>query len=431
MLLMDRSIQPELSSVELSDIRKPDVRVMRNGMNLACFDVPGSEMVRADFLFRAGQWEQSRPLQAKFSFSHLKEGTHSFSADEIAEKLDFYGVSVDFVSTMYYSLATVYCLKKSFKKILPILQSIFTEPVYEEDKLSLELSTAKQSFLISSQTVNFQCRNLFYKTLYGCGHPVTMQPEEKDFATLNREDLLEFKNKYIGSDNCKIYLTGGLDDDIITSVESLFGESAWGCNSKETVLLKPHDIVSAEEKRSVVKMSGTFQSAVRMGCLFPPRDSDDFVPLTMLSTILGGYFGSRLMTNIRETKGYTYDISTVISTVPYNSAFMVVTETANDYVERVIEEVYLEMEKLKREPVGDAELAQVKNYMTGYACRNNDGGFQLPNAFVILDILGKSPETLLENNRRIRNMSADVIMEYAQKYLNAENMKECIVGDVH
>jgi len=137
------------------------------------------------------------------------------------------------------------------------------------------------------------------------------------------------------------------------------------------------------------------------------------------------------MTNIRETKGYTYDISTVISTVPYNSAFMVVTETANDYVVRVIEEVYLEMEKLKREPVGDAELAQVKNYMTGYACRNNDGGFQLPNAFVILDILGKSPETLLENNRRIRNMSADVIMEYAQKYLNAENMKECIVGDVH
>lgn len=427
---MDRSVQPELSPVELNEIKRPDVRVMRNGMSLACFDVPGSDVVRADFLFRAGQWEQTRPLQAKFSFSHMKEGTRRYSADEIAEKLDFYGASADFVSTMYYSLATVYCLKKSFGKILPILQSVFMEPIYEEDKLSLELSMAKQSFLISSQTVNFQCRNLFYKTLYGNNHPVTMQPEEKDYSTLRREDILDFKNKYICSDTCKIYLTGDMDESIIGCVESLFGESSWGASCNKMQLLQRHDAVSAETKRTVVNKPGTFQSAIRIGCLFPPRDSEDFVPLTMLSTILGGYFGSRLMTNIRETKGYTYDISTVISTVPYNSAFMVVTETANNYVERVIEEVYKEMERLKREPVGEAELAQVKNYMTGYACRNNDGGFQLPNAFVILDILGKSPDTLIENNKLIRSMSADVIMDYANRFLNAENMRECIVGDV-
>jgi predicted Zn-dependent peptidase len=173
--------------------------------------------------------------------------------------------------------------------------------------------------------------------------------------------------------------------------------------------------------------ANALQSSIRMGALLMDVKDEDYLSMRVLTTVLGGYFGSRLMKNVREEKGYTYHISSDLVTNTSQVMFMVSCEALADKAEEVIAEVHAEMYRLKNEPIAADELQMVRNYMTGEICRNYEGAFSLTDAYIFMEHL-KLPQSHIEDTlQAIRTTDALRLLQLAQRYLNPEDLYTVVV----
>ena len=158
------------------------------------------------------------------------------------------------------------------------------------------------------------------------------------------------------------------------------------------------------------------------------RYHPDYLKLRVLVTLFGGYFGSRLMSNIREDKGYTYGIGAGLVPYPDTGLLVVSTETANEYIEPVVTEVYREMDRLCEEPVGESELEMVRNYMLGDMCRSYESAFSLSDAWIFIETAGLDSDFFSRAVSSIRETTVGDIRTLARKYFCKENLIEVVAG---
>jgi predicted Zn-dependent peptidase len=150
----------------------------------------------------------------------------------------------------------------------------------------------------------------------------------------------------------------------------------------------------------------------------------------VMVTLLGGYFGSRLMKNIREDKGYTYGVSANLQAYDGATQLIIGMETGNDYVEPAIREVYHEMDRLQQERVGEEELDMARNYLMGDMCRSCEGPFSLSDAWIYIHNLGLGDDYFPQLVEAVRSCQPEEVQRLAQTYLRTENMKEIIAGHI-
>ena len=210
-------------------------------------------------------------------------------------------------------------------------------------------------------------------------------------------------------------------------MEYVFGTETFGSHwhKVEKIHYLP---VPATERRVFIEFPDAFQSAVRIGGLSLDRRHPDYLKMRVVITLLGGYFGSRLMSNIREEKGYTYGIAASLMTYPDHGMLAISAETANEYVESLIGEVYHEIDRLQNELVPVGELKMLKNYMLGDMCRSYESAFSLADAWISLQVSGLSSSYFAEALNAVKNITPDEIRELAQKYICKESLKEIISG---
>ncbi len=426
---MDRTIQPELKSNDLHDIQRPELHTMKNGVAMNCVHVKDTQLLRIDIMFKGGQWVQNSPLQAKFALSQLRYGSAEYDKKRISELIDYYGASIQTRVNLSYSVITLTVLSKFLRQALAILRSVITSPIYEEEQLRIVLSQAKTSYAVSLETVDTHSLQLFYKSLFGSEHPLGVYPLLSDYDALTTEQLFEYHQKYLHSGNATLYLTGDYDQATISIVEDCLGADKWGCSDKSVIFdsFRCYPVNTTQELRQTVSVANSsHQSSIKMGCLLPSRKNADYYALSLFTTIIGGYFGSRLMSSVRETYGYTYDIHSVISQIPHHCAFVVTTETAPQNVEAVIKEVKKQIRLLAQVPVTDEELRIVKNYVYGNYCRSTEGGFSLPSAMMKLEALGLDLDTVRKEQYLIQASTPETILECANKYIKEDSLLTCI-----
>ena len=405
---------------------RPQTEKLANGMDLYLINVNSTELVRVDFMFKGGQWVQDKPLQTAMSMKMLREGIIDSSLHKIPHYIDYKGVSIDVTSNMSYCVLSLSCLKRYVFEIILIIVSVLNNLPFEDDKFRIALEQSKRSFEISMDTVGEQCKRLFYKSLYGVNHPMSRFPEYVDYDSLTIHDLKSYCEKYITAPNCNVFLTGNLTSgfvsDFIKTIQKYCLRNGGNFNNYPIYELSEHD------KRYVLKMEKPLvQSSIRIGREFLSRTHADYIPMTVLSTVLGGYFGSRLMSVIREEKGYTYDIHSDIYQMPLNSSFVITTETGNKFVENVIEDIYVEMDKLSSELIPNEELQQVKNYMLGNMCRNYEFGFGFSNRIMQLICSGIKLDDIITGAEIISDLTSNKLRDISRKYLSPNSMIECVV----
>nr|WP_302828750.1 pitrilysin family protein [uncultured Bacteroides sp.] len=427
MILLDRAVQPKLRDVEQLAVQVPLRMVMPNGVPLNVLDSGENEVVRIDLLMEGGRWQQSQPLQALFTNRMLREGTQRLSASEIAERLDYYGAWLELSSASEYAYITLYSLNKYLPQTLDILESIVKEPVFPEKELDVIINNNIQQFLVNSSKVDFLAHRALVKAVYGEQHPTGRLVEEEDYHRITPEVLREFYNRHYHSANCSIYLSGKVNDDCIRRIESLFGSEPFGRD-----FLKPekkdYSPLSSDEKRIFVERADALQSAVRMGMLSMERSHPDYLKARVLVTLFGGYFGSRLMSNIREEKGYTYGISAGMMPYPGKGLLVVNAETANEFVEPLIGEVYHEIDRLQNELVSNEELTMVKNYMLGDTYRSYESAFSLADSWIFVQVSKLQDTYFTDVLDAIREVTPEEIRNLAGKHLCKEILKEVISG---
>lgn len=423
---MDRTIQPEIQPLKNFHIQTPVRTTLPNGIPLTVINAGEQEVVRMDVLFSGGRWQQSQKLQALFTNRMLREGTTKYTAATIAEKLDYYGSWLELSSSSEYAYITVYSLNKYLAKTLEVVESMIKEPLFPQKELQTILDTNIQQYLVNTSKVDFLAHRSLLKSLYGEQHPCGKIVMEEDYHTITPEVLREFYERYYHSGNCSIFLSGKVTDDIISRVTDIFGIPFGQYQLQMPKLSFP--FAAIPEKRIFTEREDAMQSAVKMGCTTITREHPDYPKLRVLMTLFGGYFGSRLISNIREDKGYTYGISAGVVFYPDSGLLIVSTETDNEYVEPLIQEVYHEIDRLHLDPVSAEELRIVRNYMLGEMCRSYESPFSLSDAWIFIATSGLKDDYFARSLQAVNEITPAEIQDLAQRYLCKETLKEVIAG---
>ena len=423
---MDRTIQPEIQTLKNLRILAPVRTTLPNGVPLTVINAGEQEVIRMDILFAGGRWQQSQKLQALFANRMLREGTAKYTAATIAEKLDYYGSWLELSTSSDYAYITVYSLNKYLAKTLEVVESMIKEPLFPEKELRTILDTNIQQYMVNSSKVDFLAHRSLLKSLYGEQHPCGKVVMEEDYHAITPEVLRDFYKRYYHSGNCSIFLSGKVTEDTIRRVTDTLGVPFGQYQLQVPKLEFP--FAAVPEKRIFTEREDAMQSAVKMGCTTITREHPDYPKLRVLMTLFGGYFGSRLMSNIREEKGYTYGISAGIMFYPDSGVQIISTETDNEYVEPLIREVYHEIDKLHQEPVSVEELTMVRNYMLGEMCRSYESPFSLSDAWIFIATSGLPDDYFARSLHAVNEITPAEIQELAQRYLCKETLKEVIAG---
>ena len=425
--MLDRKQPPVTRPIEHIHIPEPRLLKAPNGMEIYILDMGDQEVVRIDLMFGAGKWEQDKLLVAMFTNLMLKEGVEGMSSQEVAEHLDYYGAWLQPSATFHNSYVTLYSLNKHVEKTIPVLEKIIKKPMFPEYEFDVIRNRRKQQFRVDDEKVDVKGFNKFVELLYSKQYPYGNCAEEKDFDLVTREDLIDFHAKCYRADNCRIILTGRVTNEIIDQVIAHFGNGTWG---REDTAFTPKQYTSTASPAGSyhVDKADAMQSAVRIGIPLVGRDHPDYPKLRVLNTLLGGYFGSRLMTNIREEKGYTYGIGSSITTLKYASYLSIATQTATEYTQPLIKEVFYEIDRLKEDLVSSEELEMMKGYLMGEMARLFDGPFSIADAHQSLLANDMTTEYYHQMIDAIQHVTAEELRDLARKYLINDQFYVVVAG---
>jgi predicted Zn-dependent peptidase len=270
-------------------------------------------------------------------------------------------------------------------------------------------------------------RKQFNRSLFGDEHPFGRFAVESDYGRITPEVLREFYRKHYHSGNCSVYVSGKVTPEIIRCIEENLGDAPWG-EIKEVEPLKLIEPRQTTEKRIFVEKADALQSSLKMGCFMMDRTHPDFLKTRAMVTLFGGYFGSRLMSNIREDKGYTYGIGAGIVNCPGSGVMAITTEADNRYIEAIITEVYHEIDRLCNDLVPQEELEMLRGYMLGDFCRSYEGPFSLSEAWIYVETAELDEDFFVRQVDSIRSITAEEIRTLAQRYLCKESLIEVVAG---
>ena len=420
-MTLDRTTPPAIRQLSEFSISLPERRVMKNGMPLNIINAGTEDVVRFDLLIGGGQWHQEQPLQAMFTNRMLREGAGSMTSAQIAEKLDYYGAWLELSSSVNYGFITLYSLNKYFSRTLSVIAEMVKTPLFPIKELSVVADTNKQQFLVNSTRVEMIARKQLNRALFGAEHPFGRYAVAEDYDRITPEVLHDFYRKYYHSGNCSVYISGKVTPDIIRSVEENLGNEAWG-EVKDKPVMQAVVPRTTSEKHLFVEREDALQSSLKMGSFVMERHHPDFLKARVMVTLFGGYFGSRLMSNIREEKGYTYGIGSFNVSLPQRSYWSITTEVNNEYTEATIEEIFKEIHKLRTETVPAEELNLVKNYLYGDLLRELDGVFAQSDSLKHKLNYGLDNSFYIGIIEKIRQCTPEAILELADKYWNPEEM---------
>ncbi|MGX5818122.1 M16 family metallopeptidase [Chitinophaga lutea] len=426
--MINRKQPPAIKDAVEFDVQlKPyEKYTLDNGIPVYALRSDEQDTLQLELVFPAGTWYESENLVAPATNFLMKNGTSKHSALEINEMAEYYGAYLN--RNCYHENATytLHCLTKHAANLLPILQEVILDPVFPEEELAIYVQNMKQKLAVNLQKAEFVANRHIDKYLFGEFHPYGRVSSMLAYDELQAESLRAFYKKQYTYNNCRIFVAGNLPADFVTQLNQCFGTSQW--NGESHVVRPELAILPADEKKyRIFNDENGVQGAVRVARPFVNRYHPDFGKMLVLNTIYGGYFGSRLMSNIREEKGYTYGIHSLVYNFRQTGGVNIQTEAGRDVCEATVEEIFKEMKRLQDEPIPEEELSLVRNFMIGSILGDLDGAFQVIQRWKNL-ILNDLDENYFYNNIRIiKTVGAEELQALAKQYYNREDFYELIV----
>lgn len=422
--MLDRSVAPPLREIRSYDLPHPNTYTLDNGIPVYEVNMGTQDILKLELVFFSGRWFENRLLASKTTASMIREGSATMTGGEIAEQIDFYGGSIRFRSNLDTAHVQVYCLTKHLKNILPIVSQTLANPSFPQEELSHFIQRNQERLKVDLEQNDTVAYRKITEMMYGDGHPYGYNSTPEMYNGLDRTDLLEHYQRNYVTGNCFIIVSGKPDIETIPLINKYLGQAiSKGKSLKKNFIKQPsHELYLKIPKKSSV------QSAIRIGKLMFNRDHPDYQKMYILNTILGGYFGSRLNQNLREDKGYTYNIFSSLDAMRWDGYFFIGTEVKTDVTTLAIQEIYSEFARLRNELIPQEELKMVKNYMLGTMLASVDGAFNVGEIIKMM-IKNDLPHNYYSNFiDTIKTVTAEELQALAQKYFQEGSFYEVIVG---
>lgn len=421
---LDRTIRIKSLPIEKIPFAFADKTTLDNQVSLFTYHDAEAEVVRIEFQFPAGTSFSVKKLDAAFTNRLINSGTSKLTEKQLSERIDYYGSYFEKHLANDEASFVVYSLKKYTGEVLKVVSDILRDPVFPEHELETLRSIRKQKFLVKNEKVGFLARKEFTHVLYGKNHPYGGKVELADYDKLNREDLLHFhRSNYLVKP--VILAAGNVDDKVVGALNELFGKEKHSSTGSRVDFFEPE----FKTGRIFIEKKNSVQNAIRMGRRMFNRKHKDFPEMQVLIMALGGYFGSRLMSNLREDKGFTYGVGAGLSSLLHDGYFYISTEVGSEVCRKAEQEIKNELRKIREELIPEDELELVKNYILGQILRSTDGVFASMDRFKTLHFFGQSQDEFQQMIQRIRKTSAPRLLELANEWLREEDMLTVVAGD--
>lgn len=422
---INRKQPPRIKDAVEFDLKlKPyDKFTLNNGTEVYAVNAGAEDVLQLEWVFYAGNWFENKNLVAASANFMLKNGTSTKSAFQLNEHFEYYGSYLNRNCYNETATITLHCLTRHLEVLLPVVKEILVDSIFPEDEIQTYKQNMQQRLRVNLKKCDFVAGRLIDTYLYGEEHPYGKFTRFEDFEDISRDKLVAFYKQYYQNGKFIVFAAGKLPANLFPLLNQFFGDIP----TKEVTVTDIPAHPATERTYRVTNDPQGVQGAIRMGSAFPNRHHPDFQKVQVLNNVFGGFFGSRLMSNIREEKGYTYGIFSYLENHIQQSAWVISTEAGRDVCEPAIVEVYKEMERLRNEPIDEDELLLVRNYMMGSILGDLDGPFHIINRWKNIILNGLDGDFFYKQINTIKTVSAGELQELANKYLQPEKFYELVV----
>lgn len=419
--MLNRKSPPPFAKEFSFDLPSPIRLQVGNGINLLW--VKGSkDIVKLDFIFQAGKWYEPKPGIAYFTAHMLEKGTANYSAAQISEIIDYHGAQLEISAGADFVSISLYSLSKNLRLVLPLLMELLQSPVFPSDELELLLSIYSQNLKVNHQKTSFVAGKLLAKSIFGAQHPYGKSAEESDLKNISREDLMHYHTERFVP--FSIFLTGDLSNEEMAWLQQSLAPLK--SSFRNQAVSKP--VESVDTKKVIAKKEGSVQASLRMGKISITRADNDYAGFLLLNHILGGYFGSRLMKNIREEKGLTYGIYSSLSPNLHHSSFSIGADVNIDKCDETLREIGNELTRLQDELISDEELLVAKNHFLGSLQLEVSNPFSVTEKLKTIHLFDLPSDFYMHLFNRIGKTQAKDLQILAQKHFVLEDFFTVQVG---
>jgi len=427
---LDRTQAP--AAAPLTKVLFPEVgrHTLSNGIPVYTVQFGSQDIVEVNVVFPAGRSFEPQLGVANFTSRLMQEGTKNYTGLEFARKLDEYGTflgsEVGYESTNF-SLTS---LTKYMKDTVPLMAEVLLRPVFPEKELQLAQARSIRNLEVEQKKTSFIARRGFNQLLHGT-HPYGNSATADDIKALNLEALKQYHATNFAAQNAFVVASGRFDEQQLLDVlNEAYARHATNEGVKVTLQDSLSDRVQVEPGSGlhVFEKAESMQATIRVGHRAFKRQTPDFYPMQVVATVLGGYFGSRLMRNIREDKGFTYGIHAGWLSMKFGGTFLIQTDVGNEYIRPTLEEIRKEINLLIDKGVSADELNLVKNYMLGRSASARETPSQVATMMRTC-LVNDLPISVLDDKFDvIQAVQPEDIKRLAAQYLRPDALLEVVCG---
>lgn len=394
---------------------------------MTLYTLPGGSepVLKMEIVFRAGASYESKPAVAEIMAALLTEGTKRLSSAELAEEMEFLGATIQTRGGVDTIRVRLYTLTKYFPRMLGLIREIIEEPAFSDDELKVFIRNKIERLQIDLKKNEILAYRNLTESIFGEGHPYGKNHLPADYENINREDLVSHHERYLHPSDAMIFLSGSFGPGEIESIYTLLG--SWERKDPKKPL---PSIAEASPKTGKIVIDGPqkHQAAIRIGRRLFPETHADYNGLYMLNTILGGYFGSRLMNEIRENQGLTYGIYSSIDTFVQDGCFYISTETTVEQVDKMLVAIEGEVAKLRTQLIPNEELTMARNYLMGHLMTQLDGPIPCLDFIKTYKIEGIADSRFFELIQTIQTITPEELQSLAVSYLDLSEWVTIVVN---
>lgn len=420
---LNRTITPTINPISSINWLGHSEEILSNGSKV--FLLPGGipELTKIEFIFKAGNKYQRTMLSGSFASSLLKEGTNKTDGGSFNEQIDFFGAFLNVDYDRDYCTVSLYSISKYLSELLPMVAEMITDPAYPEEVLAVKTRNAIQQLHTDMAKVSYMSRRKLSEQVMGVDHYYGVMAQEKHYENITIEEIRNFHVSNFFSEAPVILVSGKIPANMTKLLEKNFGEIRY-IQSREFERNEPQTITGLVN----IPMENTMQSAIRYGKNTIMPDHKDADSLEIAVMLLGGFFGSRLMKNLREDKGFTYGIHAGILQLEEVAMLTIGTEIGNEHVEQALAEIDHELRILTTELPTEEELNVIKNYLTGQLVKEADGSMAQADLLRYRILNGLDEDHHQETLMRINRTTTEEVLEAAKNYLQADSFSIVVAG---
>ncbi|MFZ1699651.1 MAG: pitrilysin family protein [Pyrinomonadaceae bacterium] len=417
-----------LASVSF-DISKPFQTKLDNGLRLIVFEDERVPLVSYRLAFQSGDIHDPAEWTGLTSAmtAMLTEGTATYSSIQFAEKIERLGARVSASSSDDFTIVSASALSLYGSEVLSMLAEAVLRPSFPEEELDLYRRNTVESLKFQRSQPPFLANEQSARLVYG-SHPYAMvSPKAADIEKLDRNMLMRYREKALIPNNAVIIVVGDVRrDELINELNELFGE--WQPGTVEST-----DFAAIPKRTgrtlTIVDRPGSAQSNIVLTNSSINRTDADYFPVIVMNQVLGAGASSRVFMNLREEKGYTYGAYTRLNTRKLAGDIEATAEVRNEVTGDSLKEFFYELGRIRDETVGEEELGDAKNFLTGVFPIRAETQEGLTNLIVNQHLYGLDENYLQTYRQNVNAVTVDDVQRVAQAYVRPDEMAIVIVGD--